>query len=598
MSNEFNFTSQDLEDHLREEIDILKSFNQLVSSGAKKEQIVETVIREAAFRLATNAILLLLIDESGKNLIIEQSFGLSEEIEQKPIPLKGTQMGRIVELGGILSVPNLAIHKGFEVLSLIDQDVNCVHFITLEIENEKIGVLCLGYHQQKFLNDKESKLVETLSKSAAVALKNSYNQCKLQIDAAALEKIVQERTAELALQTERADEANRAKSEFIANISHELRTPLTSIIGYSSIITQGIFGDVNKEQLEALDTVGKSAEHLKDLIEDILKVSKVEAGKEDFDPKPIDIINSIKQVYKLVAQSAMSKGIKLDSLELLEEDKDLLKQKLWADPRHLRQILINLISNAIKYTPTGGHVWITTEFIADKMKISVHDSGIGISEDNRKQLFERFQRIDDKYAKSQIGTGLGLSITKNLVEINGGLIGVDSEIDKGSEFWIMLPIFNEGNLNYSQNISQTEDWHNIELKGMNILITEDNKATADVLKTILENSGASTAIAEDVSVAKRLVNETYFDAILVDLALPKVNGQELISYIRNNKHKNSSNVPIIVVSACVFEQNQKEAKEKGANDFVKKPFLPSEVLLSIKNETFKAMIEQNEFDTK
>jgi signal transduction histidine kinase len=233
-----------------------------------------------------------------------------------------------------------------------------------------------------------------------------------------------------------AEQANRTKSEFLATMSHELRTPLNAIIGYSQMLQESNFGNMSEKQQRFASHISTSGKHLLELINDILDLSKVEAGKMDLYMETFDVNEVIKNVYNIIDPLAVKKNIELN----FEIDQDI---SIYADKIRFKQIFYNLMSNAIKFTPNGGHVTVDISVNESFLKISVIDDGIGISKDKQIKLFTPFYQADSSTARTYQGTGLGLSIVKKIVELHGGTISVESEEGKGSNFSFTLPFLKE-----------------------------------------------------------------------------------------------------------------------------------------------------------
>ncbi len=262
--------------------------------------------------------------------------------------------------------------------------------------------------------EREVALVETFADQAAIAIQNVrlFNE-------------IQRKSAELEV-------ANRHKSEFLANMSHELRTPLNAIIGFSEVLLQGIFGEVNTKQREYLDDVLSSGRHLLSLINDILDLSKIEAGRMELELSTFSLANALTSGLTIVRERASRHGISLavavpDDLPPIE-----------ADERKVKQILYNLLSNAVKFTPDGGSVDVRVSRHDGDVHVDVADTGIGIAPEDQEGVFEEFRQVGRE--RSREGTGLGLTLTKRLVELHGGRIWVESELGRGSTFSFTLPL--------------------------------------------------------------------------------------------------------------------------------------------------------------
>jgi signal transduction histidine kinase len=228
--------------------------------------------------------------------------------------------------------------------------------------------------------------------------------------------------------------ANQAKSEFLAKMSHELRTPLNSIIGFSDVLLERMFGELNEKQADYLEDIRSSGEHLLSLINDILDLSKVEAGRMELALSTFDPGATLENTVTFVRELAARNGVELD----LEVDKRLTA---WtADERKFKQIVLNLVSNAVKFTPQGGKVTVRASRNDGGMEVAVTDTGVGIAPEDRALVFEEFRQVGTDYAKKVEGTGLGLALTKKFVELHGGRIWVESEKGKGSTFAFILPL--------------------------------------------------------------------------------------------------------------------------------------------------------------
>ena len=575
----------DIIQHYMDRLQVLNELNQLIASNVSLDRIMKTIARESAFRFAGDVAITYLFDENADRLLVRGSFGFSPGFKPPDMSVSEGILGQTIRLGGHFSVARLSDHArhGLDFLEALDikgVDVGC-----LEVRGETLGIILLGSRRETVLSQRDLTRFEEFAQAAAVAIGNARTQDRIQSYTERLEELVERRTMDLQVQTARAEEANEAKSRFLANMSHELRTPLTAIVGYSSVLADGIFGDLNDKQLDAMRAITRSSEHLKSLIDDVLNVARVESGKEAPEPSDVKVTDVLNQTYKLILQNAVGKGLTLEPVKLPQ---DMLEVAAHIDRRHFQQIMINLTSNAVKYTPAGGRVWFEARVISDKIEISVFDTGVGVPPAKLEKLFERFERGEDTYSKTQEGTGIGLNLTKHLVELNGGRIGVESTEGQGSRFFILLPI--STNQQLSDENEQASYLIEERLDGLTALVVDDNADTLMVLGHLLAAAGATVETGSCVQDGIKALKKKLPDIVLTDLAMPEESGLALVAHIRNGDEA-LARIPIIVFSACAFQKDQEAAIQAGASAFVPKPFMPKDIIRSIRNLTLKMAIQ-------
>jgi len=283
-------------------------------------------------------------------------------------------------------------------------------------EGKAIGVIAVCRVTAGPFSNKEIALLKTFADQAVIAIQN-----------ARLFREIQDKSAQLEV-------ANKHKSEFLANMSHELRTPLNAIIGFSEVLIERLFGELNAKQEDYLRDIHSSGAHLLTLINDILDLSKIEAGRMELEPSTFDIASAVANAITLVRERALRHSI------LLGQQVDGTLTQITADERKFKQILLNLLSNAVKFTPDGGRVDVLARRENSNAVISVHDTGIGIAPEDQGTVFEEFRQVGHDYTKKQEGTGLGLALTKKFVELHGGTIWLESEPGKGSTFTFSIPM--------------------------------------------------------------------------------------------------------------------------------------------------------------
>jgi PAS domain S-box-containing protein len=366
-------------------------------------------------------------------------------------------------------------------------------------------------------------------------------------------------SANLALES-----ALRTRDEFLANMSHELRTPLHVILGVAELLQLGSYGKLNDDQGRAIETLESSGRHLLALINDVLDLSKIEAGRFELQKEPVDLGQIAAESLKWIQEAAAPKNLHV------RFERDAALQAVAADTRRLRQVLLNLLSNAVKFTDPGGEVGITIRASADRSEvgITVFDSGIGISPTDQQKLFKPFVQLDQGLARRYEGTGLGLALTARLVELHGGRIELDSEVGRGSAFTVILPVLVETPPGGEQDVNVEAETLN-EVAAIEVLLVDDNPTNLVYLTDYLEYRGMAVRTAADGFEAIDRVEEHVPDLILMDVQMPRLDGVEATRRLRQNP--DLADVKIVMLTALSLAEDRERCLKAGADDFLAKP---------------------------
>jgi two-component system sensor histidine kinase RpfC len=403
----------------------------------------------------------------------------------------------------------------------------------------------------------------------------------------------------------RADEANQAKGRFLANVSHEMRTPLNGVIAMSDLLRET---PLNESQQEIVETLANASQLALAQIEDVLDAAKIEAGRVQIETRPFHLGRLLNDSVKVIAPQGRYKG-----LTVTTKIDPAVSRCFAGDPHHLRQVLLNLLANAVKFTERG-EVTLSGRAVSDTANgcvvlIEVHDTGIGIPEDKLSAIFEPFTQADDSVTRVYGGTGLGTTIARQLVALMGGKLGVRSTVGVGSTFWVELPLTNAE----LRGIDLIDDYGNRKIptslqaatntggstasriRGVRVLVAEDNATNQRVTRLILESGGHFATIVNNGEEALDALERGGYDIALFDLSMPVVSGLEALKMY---KFTSSKPIPILMLSANVTAETMQQCQAAGAAEFVQKPVRASFLLDAIERNLADRASEFSSFESE
>ncbi len=513
---------------------ILRLFN----TTADRTAILEGVLRLLDERHGFAVGALYRYDEWGGAFNVVGTHGTTADLQPR-LALREGVVGQAVTDRRIVTLhddPLLTINTG-----LASAPARFTVIVPIYYQDRIMGAMALATMARP--DDMTMVFLDQLAQQLGVNLQNLDQYANLQTLASQL----QERQAEIEAKNQDLERADQMKSEFLANMSHELRTPLNAIIGFSELLQEQFYGPLNTEQDEYLANIRTAGEHLLGLINDILDLSKIEAGRMELDREPLDLPQILESSVTIVKEKAHNNGVHL-SVDAGDTG------TIAADPRKLKQILFNLLSNAVKFTPAGGSVSLTAHTdgggpLGRMVAITVADTGAGISPDDQQKLFREFSQVDGSLSRRHEGTGLGLALTKRLVGLHGGTISVRSAVGEGSSFTVRLPVEagsgrQAADTGPEERIAPTARRRDMPL----VLIVEDDDPTADLIAAYLESAGYRTARAKTGVEGLVMARDLKPDGITLDIIMPEMDGWSFIEQAAADATLRA--IPIIVLSVA------------------------------------------------
>ena len=510
---------------------------------------------------------------------------LSSAVEQSSEGIAVTDLD-----GNLLFVNNaLAEMHGYEQQELVGKNLAIFHtedqIPALETANNRIfntgefngeiwhttrnRVVFPGLEHNTILRDEKGNPIGVIRTLRDIT-ERKLSEMALEEERATLARRVEERTVELRQANKELERASRLKDEFLAAMSHELRTPLNAILGMSEALLEEVYGDLTERQRRSLERIEESGRHLLALINDILDISKIEAGKLSLDVARFPVRGVCESSLRLITQIAHKKQITVN----FEMDDTILT--MMGDQRRVKQILVNLLSNAVKFTPEKGQVGLRVTGDMDKnhIQFTIWDTGIGISEEDKQRLFQPFVQLDSSLSRHHAGTGLGLALVRRLADMHEGTVSLESGVGEGSTFYVHLPWHpKEERATISSDDSHDSGilYGAMEKQGSTarILLVEDNDHNIATISEYLEIKGYDVILARNGEQAIERTKRDKPDLILMDVQMPGMDGLEATRRIRADEA--IPHIPIITVTAMAMRGDRERCLAAGADDYIGKP---------------------------
>ena len=531
------------------QLEALGQLGEAVSSSLDLSTVLSTIVMYAVQLSGTDGGSVMEFDEAEQHFFVRTAYGTSDEVldrlRKAKISLHDTLVGRAAIEARPLQVAemrgqNLDVHQQV----LYDNGWRSMVAVPMLREGHIVGVLVVRRLRTGDFPEETCDLLQTFASQSALAILN-----------ARLFRDLERKTAELQV-------VSRHKSEFLASMSHELRTPLNAIIGFSEVLLDRMFGEINERQHEYLRDIWSSGKHLLQLLSDILDLSKVEAGHMDLESVIFSVRDALEYGISMMRERAASHGLSL----ILDVDPSVASVE--TDELRFKQVVINLLSNAVKFTPDGGEVTVTARVDGDDVVVTVTDTGVGIARKDRERIFESFEQ-GGRSASTHEGTGLGLTLCRRIVGLMGGRMWLESEVGVGSTFAFSVPIGR-------QSAPGREEPRPDGARLPTILVIEDDRHSVDLLTAYLESAGFDVSSAQDGTTGLAAMQREKPVAVILDVRLPRMDGWDVLQAIRMDPE--TSAVPVVVVS--VLDERAK-GLALGAAEYLVKPVSREDLMAAL-----------------
>jgi signal transduction histidine kinase/ActR/RegA family two-component response regulator len=531
-----------------EQLEALRQVGEAVSSSLDVDDVLETIAMHAVELSGTDGGSIMEFSERDNSFRVRSVYNTEPEVVERlravRIDLDETVVGQAARERRPIAVEDLAaLQLDVHLQILHDAGWHSVVVVPLLREEQIVGSLVVRRRETGGFSAETLELLETFASQSALALLN-----------ARLYRELKEQSVELEL-------ASRHKSEFLASMSHELRTPLNAVLGFSEVLLERLFGEINDRQEEYLQDIHGSGKHLLELLNEILDLSKVEAGRMELEYTEFPLRPLLDAAAAMLRERAAAHAIDLQVS--VADDVDEIR----SDERRLKQVVLNLMTNAVKFTEDGGSVGVHAKRRGGEVEITVEDTGVGIPEADRERIFESFQQ-GGRGSSREEGTGLGLTLSRRLVELLGGRLWLDSEVGVGSTFGVVVP----------------DDQHRLapaataddRAAAVDVVVIEDDRASLDLLEAYLSGSAVRVTTARDGQSGLDAVRRVRPRVVLLDIKLPGIDGWAVLRALKASPEL--SGIPVIVISVL---DERALGRELGAAAYLVKPVARDQLLVAL-----------------
>ena len=531
-----------------DQLEALAAVGDTVSSSLDLDEVLTTIVTHAVALSGADGGSILEFDAELGEFRVRAAYGTSPEVLESlrgiRLGLHDTLVGRAARERVPLQVADLERDSGDAHLrTLRDAGWRSLVAIPMVRQDQIVGALVVRRRTPGEVDPETCEFLETFASQSSLAIGNAQ-----------LYRRLQQKSAELAV-------VSQHKSEFLASMSHELRTPLNAIIGFSEVLLERMFGDLNDRQDEYLRDIHTSGRHLLALLNDILDLSKVEAGQMVLDITSVDIRTLLDGCVGFVRERAQRHGLTV-TVEVAED-----AAQVDADDLRLRQVVLNLLTNAVKFTPDGGRVSVRAYRDADEIAVTVTDTGVGVPEADRDRIFESFQQ-GGRAPGAQEGTGLGLTLTRRIVHLHGGRMWLDSGEGQGSTFGFAIPDARRAE-------PTTSHFEEAGSSGF-VLVVEDDRPSQDLMTILLADQDLAVEVVPTGEQALERLSVARPDAVVLDIGLPGIDGWEVLSRIKGDPV--TAQVPVVVVSIL---DERSRGIALGADEYIVKPVTRDHLVIAL-----------------